>query len=132
MNTHYLGKTFADREIIVQQGEAGECMYAIQAGCVEVVRETADEPVRLAVLQEGEIFGEMAIFERKVRSATVRALGRARVLTIDRKTFLKRVQEDPSLALNLAKMLCDRVRRLNIELEKLVRTTDRRAQEPVP
>jgi CRP/FNR family transcriptional regulator len=119
MSTDGLGKVYADRQVIVRQGESGDCMFAIQAGSVEVVREAEDGEVRVAVLQQGDIFGEMAILEREVRSATVRALGEARVLTIDKKTFLRRVQEDPSLAFNLARMLCSRVRRLDAEIESL-------------
>ena len=97
MGTDGLGKTYGDRQAVVRQGETGDCMYAIQNGRVEVVRETDGGEVRVAVLEEGDIFGEMAIFEKEVRSATVRALGEARVLSIDKRTFLRRVQEDPSL-----------------------------------
>ena len=114
-----LGTTYGDREIIVRQGSTGECMFAVQAGSVEVLLETEAGSLRLGVLQEGEIFGEMAIVEKEPRSATVRALGNVRLLTIDKKTFLRRLQEDPSIALNLARSLCGRVRRLNAEIAKL-------------
>jgi CRP-like cAMP-binding protein len=110
---------YGDREIIVRQGDIGVCMFAVQAGRLEVVRETEMGNVRLGVLHEGDIFGEMAIVEREPRSATVRALGDVRLLTVDKRTFLSRVHEDPSIALNLAKSLCGRVRRLNAELAKM-------------
>jgi CRP/FNR family transcriptional regulator len=121
MGADGLGKTYGDRQVVVRQGDTGDCMYAIQNGRVEVVRETDGGEVRVAVLEEGDIFGEMAIFEKEVRSATVRALGEARVLSIDKRTFLRRVQEDPSLAFNLALMMCKRIRRLNAELASLRR-----------
>jgi CRP-like cAMP-binding protein len=119
MGTEGLGKIYGDRQVVIRQGEIGDCMYAIQQGRVEVVRETADGDLRVAVLEEGDIFGEMAIFEKEVRSATVRALGEARVLTIDKRTFLRRVQQDPSLAFNVAQMMCKRIRHLNEELAAL-------------
>ena len=75
--------------------------------------------LRVSVLHPGEIFGEMAIFDKEVRSATVRALGEARVLTIDKKTFLRRMEEDPSVAFNVAHALCGRVRRLDAEIVAL-------------
>ena len=125
MTADGLGRVYADREVIVRQGDTGECMFAIQHGRVEVIGETERGDVRIAVLKEGDIFGEMAILEKEVRSATVRALGEARVLTIDKKTFLRRVQEDPSLALNLVRMLCCRVRRLDAELVTLKREAAR-------
>ena len=119
MGSEGLGKIYGDRQVVVRQGELGDCMYAIQQGRVEVVRETGGGETRVAVLEEGDIFGEMAIFEKEVRSATVRAVGEARVLTIDKRTFLRRVQQDPSLAFNVASMMCRRIRHLNEELAAL-------------
>jgi CRP-like cAMP-binding protein len=127
MSTDVLGKTYGDREIVVRQGDAGDCMFAIQEGRLEVVRETADGPVQLGVLQEGDIFGEMAILEREARSATVRALGKVRLLTIDKKAFFRRVQEDPTILLKIVRSLCSRVRRLNAELANLKRRAPQQA-----
>jgi CRP-like cAMP-binding protein len=91
-------------------------MYVIQEGQVEVVAEQNGEEVRLAVRDAGEFFGEMALFEREVRSATVRALGQARVLTIDKKNFLRRIHEDPSLAYRLVQTMSRRIRELSAEV----------------
>jgi CRP-like cAMP-binding protein len=94
METGALGKVYEDGQILIRQGEVGDCMYVIQKGQVAVFREKNGHEVGLAVLGEGEIFGEMAVFEREVRSATVRALGEVRALTVDKKNFLRRIQED--------------------------------------
>jgi len=48
-------------------------MYVIQEGQVEVLQEKNGKEVRLAICAKGDFFGEMAIFERDIRSATVRA-----------------------------------------------------------
>jgi len=116
-----LGKVYQDGEPIVRQGEVGECMYVIQEGQVEVVVEEDDKEVRLMVLDTGELFGEMAIVERQVRMATVRALGQARVLTIDQKNFLRRIHEDPSLAWRVVQTLSRRLRELAEEVARLKR-----------
>ncbi|OGA33945.1 MAG: hypothetical protein A3G80_13230 [Betaproteobacteria bacterium RIFCSPLOWO2_12_FULL_62_13b] len=116
MSTSGLGKTYSNGEAIVRQGETGDCMFAVQQGRLEVVKHSQNGEVRIALLEEGDIFGEMAIFEREVRSATIRALGEARVLTVDKKTFLRRVQEDPSLAFNLVRMMSRRIRKLSSEV----------------
>jgi len=118
MNKGELGKTYAKGEIIVRQGEIGDCMFAIQRGKLEVLLNGPQGEVRTAVLREGDIFGEMAVFDREVRSASVRALEEATVLTVDKKTFLRRIQEDPSLAFNLVKMMSGRIRRLNAEVAR--------------
>lgn len=117
MTTGGMGKLYAKGQIIVRQGEIGDCMFAIQSGQLEVVKQNdKNSEVRVAQLEQGDIFGEMAIFEREVRSATVRALNEARVLTVDKKTFLRRIQEDPSIAFNLVRMMSQRIRRLSGEV----------------
>jgi len=114
-----LGKAYASGELVVRQGDEGNCMYVVQAGTLEVLREEHDGNVRVAVMKAGDIFGEMSIFERELRSATVRALGEARVLSVDKKTFLRRIQEDPPLAFNLVKIMSHRIRRLTEDLAAL-------------
>ncbi len=108
-----LGKIFNDGEVIVQQGDVGEQMFVVQAGKVEVVLESKDTQERVSVLESRDFFGEMALFDKELRSATVRALGEARVLTIDKRTLLKRISEDPLLAYNLLRAMSSRVRDLN-------------------
>jgi CRP/FNR family cyclic AMP-dependent transcriptional regulator len=117
--TGALGKVYQDAEVMVRQGEVGDCMYVIQDGQAEVVMEKDGEETRLAVLGEGDFFGEMAIFENEVRMATVRAVGQARVLTVDKKTFLRRIHEDPSLAYRMVQTLSGRIRDLNAEVVRL-------------
>lgn len=119
METNTLGRIFEDGETIIRQGDYGDCMYVIQEGQVEIIRELDDNRVRLAVRQKGDFFGEMAIFEREVRSATVRALGKARVLTIDKKNFLRRIHEDPSLAYRVVQTMSRRIRELSVEVTQL-------------
>jgi CRP/FNR family transcriptional regulator, cyclic AMP receptor protein len=119
METGVLGKLYQDGETIVRQGEPGDCMYVVQSGQVEVFQEKENAEVRLAVLNEGDFFGEMAIFEREVRSATVRAIGDVRVLTVEKKNFLRRIQEDPSLAYHIVQTMSHRIRELNDELVRI-------------
>ena len=128
-----LGKVYDDGEVIVQQGEIGDCMFTVQEGQLEVVA-THDGrgEVRIGTMETGAIFGEMAIFEKEVRSATVRALGPARVLTIDKKTFLRRVQEDPSLAFNLVRMMSHRIRMLTEKVGERRVGGERRTSEDRP
>ena len=119
METGALGKVYQDGEIIVRQGEVGNAMYVIQSGKAEVVEEVNGKSVPLAVLGENDFFGEMALFEDQVRSATVRALGPVRVLTVDKKTLLRRIQQDPALAFRMLEHLCHRVRKLDTEIGRI-------------
>ena len=114
-----LGRVYEDGEIIARQGDEGDCMFVIQDGRVEVVFEENGAETLLRTADVGEFIGEMAIFDREVRSATLRAAGRARLLTIDRKNFLKRIHKDPSLAFRLVQSMSSRVRDLSAEVARL-------------
>ena len=119
MDDARLGRVYADGEVVCRQGEPGQSMYVIQAGQLVVLREDHGTTVLLAELTVGDIFGEMAILERQPRSATVRAKGTARVLTLDKRAFLRGVHEDPSLAFRILQMMSRRIRSLSDELLRL-------------
>ncbi|MGW8267747.1 MAG: cyclic nucleotide-binding domain-containing protein [Longimicrobiales bacterium] len=116
-----LGKIYVDGDPIVRQGEIGDCMYVVQTGQVEVVLGTEEGEQSLALLGPGDFFGEMAVFQRETRSATVRARGEAKVLKIDKKTLLRRITEDPLLAVKFLETLSHRIRDLNARCARLER-----------
>ncbi len=114
-----LGKTYKDGEVIVRQGDTGDSMYVIQDGQAEVVVEKDGREVRLRTLGKDEFVGEMAVFERETRSATVRAVGDVRVLTVDRRSIMKKIQDDPSLAFRIMETMSRRIRTLSEEVVSL-------------
>jgi CRP/FNR family transcriptional regulator, cyclic AMP receptor protein len=119
--TSELGKHYDDGEVIVRQGELGDCMYVIQEGEVEVIQRHGDKEFCLSVLKAGDFFGEMALLEKEVRPATVRAVGNACVLLLEKRTFLHRMHEDASFAFRIIKKMAHRIRQLEMAL---VRTAD--------
>ncbi len=119
MDAGVLGREYADGELLCRQGEPGDRMFVIQSGRVEVVREEGGREVRLGELGPGDVFGHMAIVDREPRSATVRSRGTSRVMTLDKRAFLRRVHEDPSLAYTLLRAMSGTVRSLDEELSLL-------------
>jgi CRP/FNR family transcriptional regulator len=119
MSTGTLGRIYQDGEVLFRQGDIGDCLYVVQEGQVEILDESGGRETLLRVAGKDELLGEMAVFERERRSATVRARGEARILTIDKKNFLRRINEDPSLAFNLVERMSHRVRELSTELVRL-------------
>lgn len=107
-----LGKIYKDGEPIVKEGSSSREMYVIQSGKVQVT----SGKVVLASLGEGDIFGEMSLVDAQPRSATVTALGEARVLVIDHEMFLRRIRSDPSLALSILRQMGMRIRELDRSL----------------
>ena len=116
MNEGTLGKLYRDGEDIVRQGEAGNCMYVIQQGAAQELLNKQNNLVCVAVLTEGDFFGEMSLFDREVRETTVRACGDVRVLTLEKTTFLRRIHQDPSLAFRILEKMSHRIRDLNAQL----------------
>jgi flavin-dependent dehydrogenase len=114
-----LGKVFSNRQNIINQGEVSDNMYVIQSGQVEVIQELNGKEVLLTKLEEGDFFGEMALFDDGVRSTTVRARGEVRVLTVDRKTLMRKIQEDPSLAFRMLQRMSSRIRELDSQFSDL-------------
>lgn len=108
-----LGSEYRDGEVIIRQGEMGDCMYVVQSGRVEVLQAGEFGEQHLAFLKAGDFFGEMAVFEQERRSATVRSAGESRVLKVDKRTLLRRIGEDPLLAVNLLQTMSRRIRDLN-------------------
>ncbi len=76
---------FEPGQDIVRKGDIGNSLFVIQEGEVEVLDPNAPEGEPLAVLKQGDHFGEIAVFERVPRTATVRARTRVKVLQVRRE-----------------------------------------------
>ena len=113
-----LGRQYEDREVIVRQGEPGDCMYVVQQGQVEAIAQADGRETFLRTIGPNDFFGEMALFGTERRSCTVRARGKARVLTVDKKNFLAGIQDDPSLAFRIVKVMSERIRDLTERLAR--------------
>ncbi len=108
-----LGKEYEAGAVIVRQDEPGDCMFVIQEGQVVATLEKDGQETTLGLLGPGDFFGEMCVFEKQPRSATVRALTQARILTVDKKGLLRQITVDPTLAFNLLEKMSARIRTLN-------------------
>jgi CRP-like cAMP-binding protein len=126
-----LGKKYDHGENVVQEGDEGDCMFVVQSGKVHVVMEKDGKEVFIKELGEGDFFGEMALFTPEVRSATVRAEGDAVVLTVDKRTLLGKIQQEPSLAFRILEHLSMRIKDLNDRFAR-IRGSDRRNWEDRP
>ena len=113
MRNNKLGRLYRDGEVVINKGDEGSCLFVIQEGKVDVFDHKGDQEVKIAELGASDFFGEMGLFEKDVRSCTVRAAGDAKILTIDRKNFYKTIQKDPTLAYRLLQKMSFRIRELN-------------------
>jgi CRP/FNR family cyclic AMP-dependent transcriptional regulator len=111
-----LGKAYKDGEIICREGEKGTSMFVVQSGTVEVSKNLPEGEMVLRTMTKGEIFGEIALFDRMARSATVKARGEAVVLRVDKKGFFAKACKDPTLTFNILEGMSKRIRDLTREL----------------
>ena len=116
MKESELGRTYKDGEIICREGDEGKSMFVVQSGKVEVIKKGPEGELKLGTLTKGDIFGEMALFDHMPRSATVKAVGEAVVLSIDKKGFFAKASTDPTLAFNILEGMSERIRDLDREL----------------
>src|SRR4030067_1850974 len=114
-----LGRVYSDGEIIFKEGDIGESMYVIQDGTIHIIKKAASGEVVIATLKSGEVFGEMALFDRLPRSASAKASGEARVLSIDKKKLFSSINSDPTLVFKLLDSMSQRIRKIDEELMKL-------------
>ncbi len=121
--TTAFGQLYASGDIIISQGETGDCLYVIQEGRVAVFVDANGNETKVAELGDKEFFGEMGLFEKDVRSCTVRAMGETRLLTIDKQNFYTTIQKDPSLAMRLLESMSRRLRQTTRELAALKEIT---------
>ena len=97
-------------EVIIRENDVGETAYVIAHGKVEITKQRDGQDVHLGYRGAGEIFGEMSMIDEKPRSATVTAVTETLVSEIRRDDFFNSFQTDPKVALELLKVLFERLR----------------------
>ena len=103
-------RTFNNGEVIIKEGDNGSTFFQLLEGTANVFADYGKkEQFRLAVLEEGEYFGEMAIIETYPRSATVVANSKVRALEIPGNELKTYFEEQPDMIVTLLKHLGSRL-----------------------
>ncbi len=115
---------------LFRQGDPSTFVFAVQAGRLEAVAEGDGGPTLLRVLSPGDVGGLTSMVVAKGRSATLRALDPARVLTIPKPRFLELLHSTPALAEAMIAALSDKVRTKTVQVASLL-GAEARATPPV-
>lgn len=110
---------FKAGEAILKEGEIGSTAYLIRTGAVTVVIGTRAGPKRLAMLQAGDVFGEMCLLEPGPRSASIEAATDVECLETTYDDFVVSMQEHPEDAIKFMQTLVRRLRQSNELLARL-------------
>jgi len=96
-------------EMIFEMGQPGQRMYVVTAGQVQI--KLAD--MVYDSVEKGGIIGEMALLDDDVRSASAFAGENCRLVAVDKKRLLDWIQEQPRIAIEIAKIMVRRLRTMN-------------------
>ena len=103
-------QSFTSGQTIFQEGEPGDRLYIVAEGQVDII---ADGQL-LETVQPGGILGELALIDDKPRSATAIARTDCVLAPVSRQHFLTLVERTPLFALQVMRVMAERLRRANI------------------
>ncbi len=110
--------SFEAGQTLFEQGDPGDAAYVVLNGSAEVLVNRAGSQIKVADLEKNAIVGEIAILCDVPRTATVRAHDRLETLRISKDQFLRLLAEFPDMAIQIMRVLADRLGRTTAELSE--------------
>lgn len=116
-------------DVVYNERDPGDKLFIIESGAVEIAKSNGGGlSTRIAVLEHGEIFGELAIFEERARSSSAVASRDGRLRVIEKKDLDQLLAGDPALAVKILKGLLKktaaRLRLADDAIQTLIRSFD--------
>jgi CRP/FNR family cyclic AMP-dependent transcriptional regulator len=107
-------RSFPKGARVFHEGDESDACYIVRSGEVRVTREHSDgRAITLATLGEGEIFGELAMLDGEVRSASVEALADTELLAVAARDMRGLLERNSEITAKLVVALTRRVRETN-------------------
>ncbi len=104
-------KLFNSGDIILRQGEEGDCAYIVESGHIEIIIEKENNLVQsIGTRGAGSIIGEMALVDKKPRTATVKAVDECVLLEITQADFDTRLDNSDPIIQMVTKVILARYR----------------------
>src|SRR2546421_204426 len=122
-------RRFPGGHVVFHEGDSSDTCYIVRSGHARAIREHPDgRSITLANFGPGDIFGELAMFDDEVRSATVETLDKTEVIAILGGDMRRLLREHPDFAVKLVAALGRRLRETN---ERLTRQSFQTVQSRV-
>ncbi len=106
-------ESFGKDMVIFREGGDGTDAFVLESGRIGVFKNTNGKPVRLAVLEKGAMFGEMAAITGEKRSATMIALDHSVIVRISKTTILQKLNACDPFIKALVNILINNLSRVN-------------------
>ena len=100
---------FPKGTVVLKEGEAPDKAYLILSGRVAIFTEKGDKRLDIAKLDAGEVFGEMALFSKSPRSASVEALDDSNLLVLTRPVLMEKMRSTDPTIQAIFKMMMNRI-----------------------
>lgn len=103
-------KSYSDNERVVEEGDTGDSIYIVRDGSARVVAHLLGREIELAVLGEGDVFGEVAFLTGRPRTAAVIADGQLSVYELTRSEIDRLIETHPEILARLEEFNVTRVK----------------------
>ena len=114
-----LPREFAPGQAVFREGDASDTCYVVREGHARAIRTHGDgRTITLATFGPGDIFGELAMFEDELRSATVEAIEPTSVVGVLGPDMRRLMSEHPAISARLVIALGRRLREMNERLSR--------------
>lgn len=105
---------------IFYRGDPSDGVYFVVAGSVQIIIDSDDKrEIIVYSVEEGDLLGELSIFENHRRSATAVVISDAKLFKIANEEFLDIINRRPSVAVNLSRILVNRLLAANVMIERM-------------
>lgn len=108
--------TYRAGQVLFRKGDLGDAAYVIIQGDAEVSVTTDNGEIPVAQLRDGDFLGEIAILCDTPRTATVTASSELKTLRIRKERFFELLRQFPEMAIELTRLLAERLTRTTAEL----------------
>jgi len=115
---HLRRRRYARGEVVFLRDDPGDSLFIVKSGVIRIVLTSPEgKEITLAVRGPGDFFGELALLDGEPRSADAVAQEPAELLLLEREDFLALVDDRPSVAVALLKVLSKRLRQASQTVE---------------
>ena len=114
-------KRFKKKDMIFLPGDKGDKVYLLKSGVVKISKYADNgKEIILGMVNPGEIFGEMSLFDKSPREHVAEALMDSYVCIVNRDDFTRHLQRNPEMSLQISKIIGLKFKKLGQKVEDLV------------
>jgi len=96
-------------QVLFNQGDQGDAAYVLLSGTADILIDSPAGPIRVETIEANAMVGEIAILCDAVRTATIKATAHVEALRIRKEHFLRLLGESPEMAIEVMRVLADRL-----------------------